>query len=134
MNESFWQFHNRPRVLLIGNWSASRSKIEKNLVESLLKTQCEKRRAIVPCWSHHNLAVTKHFYNFNSFFFRLGWIQIIADIDPCSTVMLYRHSFYLTFIYSFWYKINVVLMQWLSPLLRFFYVILTSNYYIILTS
>ena len=39
---------------------------------------------------------------------------------PCSTVMSYRHSFYLAFIYSFWYQINVVPMQWLSPLLRFF--------------
>jgi hypothetical protein len=54
---------------------------------------------------------------------RQCWMVSTKVWNPCSTVMSYRHSFYLAFIYSFWYQINVVPMQWLSPLLRFFYVI-----------
>ncbi len=36
-------------------------------------------------------------------------------------MMSYRYSFYFAIIYSFLHQIDVVPMQWLSPLLRFFY-------------
>jgi hypothetical protein len=42
---------------------------------------------------------------------------------PGRTVMSYRYSFYLAFICSFLYQIDVLPMQWLSLLLKFFYVI-----------